>query len=78
MDVGSIVWYRKPSEAPAAVTRRRGSTVSAVAVGTHDDLWRPWERGKIVASTPGSTPDFMAYTVDELYEVSGVVPNGHR
>jgi len=84
MDVGSIVWYRKPAEGgPAAggAPRRRGTTVGmAVGVGTHEDLWRPWAKGKITATKPGAMPHTTVYTVDLMHEVriERVRANGGR
>jgi hypothetical protein len=73
MDVGSIVWFRKPAETHAASggRARRGTiTAMAVGVGTHEDLWRPWSKGKITATRPGKEPNTTIYTVDLMHEVN--------
>ena len=71
MDVGSVVWYREPdpsargASASGAAPRRRG-TISAAGPSV-EDLWRPWNKGKIVKAEDAGAGAFT-YTVDELYE----------
>jgi len=65
MDVGSIVWFRQPAEAPARA--RRGTAAPGAATATHEDSWRPWHKGKITKATPSDTG--TTYTVDKIHEV---------
>jgi hypothetical protein len=65
MDIGSIVWFRKPADRHRAGTVRRGSINAAAAI---EDQWREWSRGKIVKAGPDGAGG-MAYSVDMLHEV---------
>jgi len=66
MDVGSIVWFRKPLERAnrGASHARRGSVNAAASI---EDQWRDWSKGKIIHAGDDGHGG-CSYTVDMLHE----------
>ena len=68
MEVGSVVWFRKPeaerdARGSSALSRPRAKNVS------NEEVWRPWEKRRVVKVD--SDEDKTTYLVNSIFQVRG-------